>query len=165
MGSFNGLVTLIGESTIVTWAVSHGASGKTPSPPFRIVACTTQTYAMNVKWLLIRIPIGLAEYSCFLATVAGLLLMRRREAKLSTRAAGHAPQIPVRSYHTWIGNPLIFTSVSAFLVLRAVVTDPLQGLAIVAVAASGVVAFHLRFGVGSLFGRSAIGVEQSPLGS
>lgn len=50
-------------------------------------------------------------------------------------------------YRTWIGNPLIFTSVSAFLVLRAIMTDPLQGLAIISVAASGILAFHLRFGL------------------
>lgn len=95
---------------------------------------------------------GLAEYSCFLATISGLLLMRRREAKQSARQASDIHgTAAVRSYHTWIGNPLIFTSVSAFLVLRAVMTDPLQGLAIISVAASGVLAFHLRFGLRGLF--------------
>lgn len=33
-------------------------------------------------------------------------------------------------------------------------TDPLQGLAIVSVAASGVAAFYLRFGLDSLLGTS-----------
>ena len=80
--------------------------------------------------------------------------MRRREAKRS-RQAPEAHQTAVRSYHTWIGNPLVFTSVSAFLVLRAIMTDPLQGLAIISVAASGVLAFHLRFGLRGLFGSSA----------
>lgn len=85
---------------------------------------------------------GLAEYSCFLAAVFGLLLMRRREAA-TAETTGH-------KHRTWIGNPLIFTSVSAFLVLRAVMTDPLQGLAIVSVIGSGIAAFHLRFGVDAL---------------
>ncbi|CAN8105770.1 unnamed protein product [Discula destructiva] len=97
--------------------------------------------------------IGLAEYSCFLVTVFGLLVMRRREAKRSSQAAEiHHTAAP--NYRTWIGNPLIFTSVSAFLVLRAIITDPLQGLAILSVAASGLLAFHLRFGLQSLLKRS-----------
>lgn len=95
---------------------------------------------------------GLAEYSCFLAAVVGLLLMRRREAAAGGMTA------TARRYHTWIGNPLIFTSVSAFLVLRAVMTDPLQGLAIVSVLASGVAAFGLRFGFRILLGTSVVDV-------
>ncbi|KAJ4396507.1 hypothetical protein N0V93_000726 [Gnomoniopsis smithogilvyi] len=92
--------------------------------------------------------IGLAEYSCFLAAVVGLLLMRRREVA----------EMTTHRHRTWIGNPLIFTSVSAFLVLRAVITDPLQGLAIVSVLASGVAAFGLRFGFRVLLGPSVADV-------
>lgn len=87
---------------------------------------------------------GLAEYSCFLAAVFGLLLMRRHEAATAETTA--------HKHRTWIGNPLIFTSISTFLVLRAVMTDPLQGLAIVSVLASGIAAFHLRFGAHALYG-------------
>lgn len=71
--------------------------------------------------------------------------MRRREAAEATTS---------RMHRTWIGNPLIFTSVSAFLVLRAVMTDPLQGLAILSVLASGIAAFGLRFGFRVLLGSS-----------
>lgn len=94
--------------------------------------------------------VGLAEYSCFLAAVSGLLLMRRREAVAAAVGETTAPR-----YRTWIGNPMIFTSVSAFLVLEAVVTDGLQGLALVSVAASGVLAYCVRFGWRGLLGASS----------
>lgn len=82
--------------------------------------------------------------------------MRRREAqRFSRQGPGLHGTAAVRGYHTWIGNPLIFTSVSGFLVLRAILTDPLQGLAIISVGASGVLAFHLRFGLRGLFGTAS----------
>ncbi|KAL1852861.1 hypothetical protein Daus18300_012025 [Diaporthe australafricana] len=104
--------------------------------------------------------IGLAEYTCFLAAVLGLLLMRSRERYEASRRHNGLSRIsnstsgsPSRSrssrpsrYRTWIGNPVVFSLVSAFLILRAVVTDPFQGLAILLVVGSGLGAFSLRFG-------------------
>lgn len=86
----------------------------------------------------------------------GLLLLRSRERYdasrcqnglsrnrgLSNRSRSSRPS----RYRTWIGNPVIFSMVSAFLILRAVVTDPFQGLAIVLVVGSGAGAFHMRPG-------------------
>ncbi|KAI3392901.1 hypothetical protein diail_4988 [Diaporthe ilicicola] len=106
--------------------------------------------------------IGLAEYTCFLAAVLGLLLMRSREryeasrrhsglSRNGDRNSNNGSSIRSTSshpsrYRTWIGNPVVFSSVSAFLILRAVVTDPFQGLAILLVAGSGVAGFSMRFG-------------------
>lgn len=99
---------------------------------------------------------GLAEYTCFLAAVLGLLIMRSRERYGVGRSQdGHSRDSglldrsrssrPSR-YRTWIGNPVVFSMVSAFLILRAVVTDPFQGLAIALVVGSGVGAFSMRSG-------------------
>ncbi|KAJ0117821.1 mino acid [Diaporthe amygdali] len=102
--------------------------------------------------------IGLAEYTCFLAAVLGLLLMRSRERYEASRchnglsrnsdsaSSNRFRRSRPSRYRTWIGNPVVFSSVSAFLILRAVVTDPFQGLAILLVAGSGVGAFSMRFG-------------------
>lgn len=97
---------------------------------------------------------GLAEYTCFLAAVLGLLLMRSRERYDASRCQNGLSRNSGLSnvsrssrpprYRTWIGNPVVFSMVSAFLILRAVVTDPLQGLAIALVVGSGVCAFSMR---------------------
>ena len=70
-------------------------------------------------------------------SVVGLLILRRRD---DPRAVLGAPR-----YTTWTGNPIIFSSVSALLILRGVVTDPWQGTAIVVVGSLGLGFFHLKF--------------------
>ncbi len=77
--------------------------------------------------------IGLAEYVFFLMSVVGLLVLRRRDDPRAT------PR-----YSTWVGNPVIFSIVSGLLVLRGVLTDPLQGLAIVLVGSLGLGVFYLK---------------------
>jgi solute carrier family 7 (L-type amino acid transporter), member 6 len=51
---------------------------------------------------------------------------------------------------TWIGNPIIFSTVSGFIVVRGILNDYLQGLAIIVVLAIGFVIFRLRFRGGDL---------------
>jgi solute carrier family 7 (L-type amino acid transporter), member 6 len=46
---------------------------------------------------------------------------------------------------TWIGNPIIFSTVSGFIVVRGILNDYLQGLAIIVVLAIGFVIFRIRF--------------------
>lgn len=49
-------------------------------------------------------------------------------------------------YNTWIGNPIIFASVSGLLILRGVIAEPLQGLGILVVGLLGLGVFYYRFG-------------------
>lgn len=102
--------------------------------------------------MVLKLWTGLAEYTCFLAAVLGLLIMRSRERRSQDGLSRHSGLLdrsrssrPSR-YRTWIGNPVVFSMVSAFLILRAVVTDPFQGLAIGLVVGSGVGAFSIRSG-------------------
>lgn len=91
-----------------------------------------------------------------MAAVLGLLLMRSRERQYGSRCQNDLSRnngLSNRSrsgrpsrYRTWIGNPVIFSMVSGFLILRAVVTDPFQGLAILLVVGAGVAAFFMRSG-------------------
>lgn len=72
----------------------------------------------------------------------GLLLLRRREARQLSQ-----PVHTGSKYTTWVGNPIIFTVVSGLLILRGVMSDPLQGLAIGFVAFCGMAVFYLKFGL------------------
>lgn len=76
----------------------------------------------------------MTEYTFFFASVVGLLLLRREDAVRPS---------PVR-YRTWAGNPLVFSAVSALLVVRAVITEPALGLAIVGAGASGLGVFWAK---------------------
>lgn len=82
------------------------------------------------------------EYSFFLASIVGLLLLRRLDAV----RLGPAP------YRTWTGNPLIFGVVSALLVLRAVITDPTMGLSVVGAGAAGLGVYWLKLRHGEVAG-------------
>ncbi|KAK3944197.1 large neutral amino acids transporter small subunit 1 [Diplogelasinospora grovesii] len=73
--------------------------------------------------------IGLAEYFFFLLSVIGLLVLRQR--------SGLDPK-----YRTWTGNPVIFTVVSGLLILRGLLTEPLQGFAIAAAGVLGLAVFY-----------------------
>ncbi|KAJ2897479.1 large neutral amino acids transporter small subunit 1 [Zalerion maritima] len=84
--------------------------------------------------------IGMAEYSCFLLSVIGVFILRAREARKST-----GPSLVPR---TWTGNPIIFSTLSSLLILRVLMTEPLQALAICGVQTVGLGVFYSRFGFG-----------------
>ncbi|KAI0129942.1 large neutral amino acids transporter small subunit 1 [Xylariales sp. AK1849] len=83
--------------------------------------------------------IGIAEYFFFLMSVLGILVLREAE---KNKANG-----PVSKYNTWIGNPIIFAVVSSLLILRGIITEPFQGLAILLVGLLGLAVFYSRFGL------------------
>ncbi|KAF8866377.1 amino acid transporter [Acephala macrosclerotiorum] len=62
--------------------------------------------------------IGIAEYIFLFLAILGLFILRRR------------PEIGEPIPRTWNINPIVFCVCSAFIVLRGVITDPLQGLAL-----------------------------------
>jgi L-type amino acid transporter 6 len=118
VGSFNGLVTFIGN------------------------------YPLSASWLPLLRPAdqatntitGIAEYFFFLMSVLGILVLRRAE-RFKPGGAGSG------KHNTWIGNPIIFATVSGLLILRGVIAEPLQGLAILLVGLLGLVVFYMRFGL------------------
>ncbi|SPN97249.1 uncharacterized protein DNG_00763 [Cephalotrichum gorgonifer] len=87
--------------------------------------------------------IGATEYTFFFASTVGLLILRRMDAVRPS---------PV-TYRTWTGNPLIFSAVSALLVIRALVSEPSLGLAIVGAGLAGMGVFRLTFA-----GKGSVGV-------
>ncbi|KAI1341999.1 large neutral amino acids transporter small subunit 1 [Xylariaceae sp. FL0016] len=91
--------------------------------------------------------VGLSEYVFFMMSVLGILVLRKGES--------HGPTGSSPSYRTWIGNPIIFATVSGLLILRGMIQEPLQGLAILFVGLLGLVVFYKRFG--------ACGFEQTIL--
>lgn len=77
-------------------------------------------------------------YFFFLLCTIGIFIIRRREKADNSERQRLA-------YRTWIGNPIIFSAVSGFIVLRGILSDYLQGLAIVFVLGIGCVIFRIRF--------------------
>ncbi|MCJ1353905.1 MAG: Y+L amino acid transporter [Icmadophila ericetorum] len=76
--------------------------------------------------------VGISEYFFFLLSVMGLFILRRNTDSTS-------------QYRTWTINPVTFCLVSGFLVVRGLLTDPLQGAALFTLIAIGWLIFRLRF--------------------
>lgn len=75
----------------------------------------------------------------FFSSAVGLILLRRRD--------GRVPGAKAAEYSTWLINPVIFSAISGLLVVRGVISEPLQGGAILLVALLGSGFFSLRFGL------------------
>ncbi|CAJ2507733.1 Uu.00g089190.m01.CDS01 [Anthostomella pinea] len=82
--------------------------------------------------------IGLSDYFFFMMSVSGILILRKADR--------HKPTGSAHTYKTWIGNPIIFSFVSGLLILRGVITEPLQGLAILFAGLLGLAVFYTRTG-------------------
>jgi solute carrier family 7 (L-type amino acid transporter), member 6 len=81
---------------------------------------------------------GLAEVTFFVLAVLGLFILRQGD---KTAAPGARPQ-----YRTWSGNPIIFAIAGSLLVARGVLSQPMQGLAILAAGLLGLSVFYFKFG-------------------
>lgn len=75
---------------------------------------------------------GLGEYTFFLITVVGVVVLRVREPDLR------------RPYKTNIAVPLVFAVVSGFVVIRGAVFAPVQAGVLVGVWALGLLFYYLR---------------------
>jgi hypothetical protein len=82
---------------------------------------------------------GIAEYFFFLMSVLGILVLRKAERQ-------NRPRATTAKHNTWIGNPIIFAFVSSLLIIRGIIAEPLQGLAILIVGLFGLAIFYIRFG-------------------
>lgn len=76
----------------------------------------------------------MTEFTFFLASVVGLLLLRREDA-VRPNTVG---------YRTWSGNPLIFCGVSALLIARTMITQPLLGVGVVGAGLTGLGVFRAK---------------------
>ncbi|KAJ2989752.1 hypothetical protein NUW58_g2474 [Xylaria curta] len=86
--------------------------------------------------------IEMMKFFCYMMSVVGIFILRRRADN----------QMPTEShptygtYRTWVGNPIIFASISGLLVLRGALSAPLQAPAILAISILAVAAVYRRFG-------------------
>ncbi|KKA27865.1 hypothetical protein TD95_003244 [Thielaviopsis punctulata] len=87
---------------------------------------------------------GVAGYTFYFITVLGLIILRVREPNLE------------RPYKTWITTPIIFCCVSLFLLSRAVFSQPLQTVVVVAFVIGGVPVYFWR-----LHGRDQVTRKES----
>jgi L-type amino acid transporter 6 len=87
---------------------------------------------LQEEYLLMLMHVGIADYLFFFLAVLGIYQIRRQDVG--------------SNYRTWTLNPIIFCVVSGFIVLRGIVTDPVQGGAIAALVGVGWAVFRWRFG-------------------
>ena len=94
------------------------------------------TAIYHLQWaqtLILTISQGISDYSFFFFfAVLAIFVLRRRETPLDG------------SYRTRSFNPVIFCIFSGFLVTRGVITNPLQGFAILFLTVIGWAVFKHR---------------------
>ena len=103
VGTFNGLVTFVGEA-------------------FRDQGFRN----------LLQPFLGISEYIFFFLAVLGVFVLRRGGKCID------------QLHRTWTFNPVIFCVSSFFIVVRGIITDPLQGLALLIFTLAGWAWFRRR---------------------
>jgi solute carrier family 7 (L-type amino acid transporter), member 6 len=112
-----------------------------PPPPLRLTPTNLAT--LNP---------GISEYLFFFFAVLGVFVLRKR--------ALPSEAVP----RTWTLNPIIFCVFSGFIVLRGIITDPFQGLAVfVCVGVGWVVRRWRGTGEDSTRDRFLLGTEETEL--
>lgn len=85
------------------------------------------------KGLYTKSRVGISEYLFFLLAALGTFILRHRENARN------------RSYRTWTVNPIIFSLFSSLIIVRGIITDPIQGFAVFFLTLVGWVVFKRRF--------------------
>ena len=82
---------------------------------------------------ILNLKLGISEYIFFLLAALGIFILRHRESAAN------------RSYRTWTCNPIIFCLFSTLILIRGIVTDPTQGLAVFFLTLVGWAVYKRRF--------------------
>ncbi|KAL4899249.1 hypothetical protein BDW74DRAFT_171622 [Aspergillus multicolor] len=106
--------------------------GYTPINAMALNSILTLLYIIVGEFSTLVTFYGVAGYTFYFLTVLGLIVLRVREPHLE------------RPYKTWISTPIIFCCVSLFLLSRAVISEPLQTLIVVAFIVAGIPVFIYR---------------------
>ncbi|KAJ5147763.1 hypothetical protein N7526_001115 [Penicillium atrosanguineum] len=106
--------------------------GYTPINAMAFNATLTTIYIVMGEFSTLVTFYGVAGYTFYFLTVLGLIVLRIREPHLE------------RPYRTWITTPIIFCCVSLFLLSRAIISEPLQTLIVVAFLITGVPVYYWR---------------------
>ncbi|KAL4989034.1 amidase signature domain-containing protein [Aspergillus falconensis] len=106
--------------------------GYTPINAMALNGILTLLYVVVGEFSTLVTFYGVAGYTFYFLTVLGLIVLRVREPHLE------------RPYKTWISTPIIFCCVSLFLLSRAVISEPLQTLIVVAFIVAGVPVYYWR---------------------
>ncbi|KAL4747674.1 hypothetical protein BDW72DRAFT_206312 [Aspergillus terricola var. indicus] len=106
--------------------------GYTPINAMALNGILTLLYVIVGEFSTLVTFYGVAGYTFYFLTVLGLIVLRVREPQLE------------RPYKTWISTPIIFCCVSLFLLSRAVISEPLQTLIVVAFIVAGVPVYFWR---------------------
>lgn len=117
VGSFTGLITLIGYI------------------PFHLLLDSDMYVATNIVLL------EMIKFFCYMMSILGIFIIRRRVDKQMPNASHPT----CRSYRTWVGNPIIFASVSGVLIIRGATSAPLHAPVILSIGILGLAMLYRRF--------------------
>ncbi|KAI1754627.1 amino acid/polyamine transporter I [Xylaria castorea] len=85
--------------------------------------------------------IEMIKFFCYMMSVLGIFILRRRADK--QMQIGSDPTSG--TYRTWIGNPIIFASVSGLLIVRGALSAPLQAPVILSIGVLALAVFYRKF--------------------
>lgn len=132
-GGMNRLQHQSRASKLVSRLCGNGTwVGYTPINAMALNSIITLVYVVVGEFKTLVTFYGVAGYTFYFLTVLGLIVLRIREPHLE------------RPYKTWISTPIIFCCVSLFLLSRAVISEPLQTLIVVAFIVAGIPVYFWR---------------------
>ncbi|KAH0555984.1 hypothetical protein GP486_006072 [Trichoglossum hirsutum] len=102
-----------------------------------LTALLTTLYIMMGTFRGLLIFIGLLEYFVFTLVVLSLFRLRRHSPPPSHSHSSAGPKPVATVYRTRTLNPVVFCTLSTFLVARGVLVEPTQGVAIVVMLGVG----------------------------
>ena len=163
IGTFNSLVTFIGESRqrIGPNALHLSSTDNFPAcslPPFfmsstyRPQPASSSPSPTPAKFLNhpsdLSLPsifenlAGIAEYTFFLLATVGIFILRRRPPpRHNTITTPTTNNVPYRTYTIFV---IVFCTFATCLVVRGVITDPMQGVAICVLGLAAWIVFRRR---------------------
>ncbi|KAI0434552.1 amino acid/polyamine transporter I [Xylaria sp. FL1042] len=85
--------------------------------------------------------IEMVKFFCYMMSILGIFIIRRKTDKRIP--TGSYP--PPWTYRTWIGNPIIFATVSGVLIIRGALSAPLQAPVILSIGVLVLAMIYRRF--------------------
>ncbi|KAI0490944.1 amino acid/polyamine transporter I [Xylaria cf. heliscus] len=100
-----------------------------PVFPLLLNAALTSSFILVGDFTGLITLIEMIKFFCYMMSVLGIFILRRSVNK-QIQIGSHPTQ---GTYRTWIGNPIIFASISGLLIIRGALSAPLQAPAILSI--------------------------------
>ncbi|GAP84093.1 putative large neutral amino acids transporter small subunit 1 [Rosellinia necatrix] len=85
--------------------------------------------------------IEIIKFFCYMMSALGIFILRRK----ADRQAPTGSHLTCKRYRTWVGNPVIFAFVSGLLIVRGILSAPLQAPALFSMGILALAVLYRRF--------------------